>query len=97
MGVPGCTIKAYLLECSPARRRTTGVHRLLYSFMVKKAAGKSSAKLERRIRDSGLNWEPLQSNLRKLPSCIPRGHCVTYFQYLLKGYSRQHGCDVTPT
>ena len=32
-----------------------------------------------------MNWEALKANLERLPSCIPRGHRITYFKYILYG------------
>ena len=55
--------------------------------MMKAAAVDTQAELERRIVAASLSWEPLKAkaNLEGLPSCVPRGHRITFFKYLLNG------------
>ena len=54
-------------------------------MMMKTASEETQAELERRIVAASLSWEPLKANLEGLPTCVPRGHRITFFKYLPNG------------
>ena len=61
------------------------LHHELYTNMIQQVAKGTRAQLRDCISSIGLLGEPLKANLDRLPTCIPRGHCITFLRYLLHG------------
>ena len=83
--ITGCTPDMYIQQLGSRQPLGGKLHRLFYAFMLERAAPSTHSQLEQRVVSTGINWEPLKANLVKLPSCIPRGFCITFFKYLLNG------------
>lgn len=81
----GQTPDSFLQDLSITHRTSNKVHKHLYNAMHDKAADLTSAQLERRFVDAGLLWAPLRDNLRKIPTTTPRGHAITYMNFVLNG------------
>ena len=83
--ITGTTPDAFLQNLRHSQLRNNKLHKQFYDCMLRSAAEDSRALLRDRIGGTGSAWDSLITNLDKIPSSIPRGHCVSYFKYLLNG------------
>eukprot|EP00973_Karenia_brevis_P068662 9547236-Karenia_brevis.AAC.1 len=72
--ITGQTLDAFLSGSRRPSASHKGIHRKIYRELVACEAAAHDDRMRKRLGESGLAWDPLCDNLRRLPSSLPQAH-----------------------